>query len=91
MSSLARGHAAEHQVRLYLEKQRFTLVEKNFRTKTGEIDLIMSQDSLLVFVEVRLRRHGDYGSGAASVTKRKQQMIINTARLYLQSRANSRW
>jgi len=59
MSSLARGHAAEHQARLYLEKPRFTLVEKNFRTKTGEIDLIMSQDSLLVFVEVRLGIHGD--------------------------------
>ena len=50
MNSLALGHAAEHQARLYLEKQGFTLVEKNFRTKTGEIDLIMSQDSLLVFV-----------------------------------------
>ena len=48
MNSLALGHAAEHQARLYLEKQGFTLVEKNFRAKTGEIDLIMSQDSLLV-------------------------------------------
>ena len=49
----------------------------------GEIDLVMSQDSLLVFVEVHLGIRGDYGSGAASVTRRKQQKIINTARLYL--------
>jgi len=49
----------------------------------GEIDLVMQQQSLLVFAEVRLRNHPAFGGAAASVTTRKQQKIIASAESFL--------
>lgn len=85
------GQAAERQAQKYLEAEGFQLVEKNFSAKTGEIDLIMENGELLAFIEVRLRTHDGFGSGADSVTKPKQKKIINTAKLFLQRNKNNRW
>ena len=59
MNTQVRGQRAENDARLHLEKQCFHLIEKNFRSKAGEIDLIMEKGSLLIFVEVRLRTRSD--------------------------------
>ena len=60
------------------------LVERNFRCKGGEIDLIMQDGSTLVFVEVRKRADQRHGGAAASVTPAKQARLILAAQLYLQ-------
>lgn len=60
------------------------LVERNFRCKGGEIDLIMQQGDVLVFIEVRLRADRSHGGAAASVTPAKQRKLILAAQHYLQ-------
>ncbi|MGV0033697.1 MAG: YraN family protein [Candidatus Azotimanducaceae bacterium WSBS_2022_MAG_OTU7] len=84
MATQESGRQAEAQAENYLQKMGFSTVNRNYTWKTGEIDLIMEKDGLLVFVEVRLRRNPMYGSGADSVTRSKQSKIINTAKRYLQ-------
>lgn len=74
-----------------MENKGFKLETQNFSAKTGEIDLIMSKQDLLVFIEVRMRSDTSHGSGADTVTWRKQQKIINTAKLYLQSQRELSW
>lgn len=67
-----------------LTRAGLTLVERNYRHKTGEIDLIMQDGDTLVFVEVRSRKKDDHGSAQESITPSKQQKVIRTAKLYLQ-------
>lgn len=78
------GSQAEVMACKYLRHQGLKLVEKNYRTKTGEIDLIMQDKSSWVFVEVKYRTRHDWASAAESVTRNKQQKIINAAKQYLQ-------
>lgn len=78
------GRAAEEQACGYLVRQGLTLVERNFRCRGGEIDLIMRQSETLVFVEVRLRADDRHGGAAASVTAAKQARLITAAQLFLQ-------
>jgi putative endonuclease len=83
----AKGIAAEAQALAYLQAQGLRLKERNFRTRNGEIDLIMLQKATLVFVEVRFRQSSDYGTPIESVTRQKQQRLINAALHYLQRHA----
>lgn len=62
------------------------LLERNFRSRGGEIDLIMRQGETLVFIEVRYRRSRDYGSPLETVTQTKQRRLIAAASHYLQRR-----
>jgi putative endonuclease len=80
----AQGSAAEDLAMEHLLKQGLRLIERNFRTRAGEIDLIMQQGNTLVFVEVRFRQSCHYGSPAETVTAHKQQRLIHTAAHYLQ-------
>ena len=83
------GSAAEAAAAEWLEQQGLKLVEKNYRCKGGEIDLIMHSATDLIFVEVRLRKRSEYGSAAESVTVTKQRRIICAARHFLAT--HSRW
>lgn len=77
------GPEAELAARRFLEAQDFRLVAANYRSRHGEVDLVVRKGALLVFVEVRLRSSGNFGGAAASVTSRKQQKIIATAGAFL--------
>ncbi|MCP3870408.1 MAG: YraN family protein [Gammaproteobacteria bacterium] len=78
-----RGKCSEDQARRYLEKQGLKTLQCNFRTRRGEIDLIMLDTQTLVFVEVRYRKGNRYGSAAESVTAQKQQRLTLAARQFL--------
>ena len=78
------GDAAEDRALEYLRKQGLTLVERNFRCKGGEIDLILQDRDALVFVEVRKRADSRHGGAAASVTARKQARLVLAAQTFLQ-------
>ena len=67
----------------YLRQRGLRLLERNYRCRLGEIDLILAEGAVLVFVEVRLRRSADYGGAAASVTATKRGRILRAARHYL--------
>jgi len=84
-----RGAQAEQQALRYLEGHGLKLVARNYRSRFGEIDLVMRDGAALVFVEVRLRTHAAFGGAAASIDARKQQRIIRTAQQYLTSLAQT--
>lgn len=77
------GAQAEQWAAQYLLRQGLQLVEQNYRTRFGEIDLIMKEAGVLVFVEVRLRSNEDYGGAAASIDAHKQRRVIIAAQQYL--------
>ena len=79
------GLQAEQWAVQHLQQHGLKLVAQNYRCRFGEIDIIMQDALVLVFVEVRLRRNGDFGGAAASIDARKQQRIILTAQHYLSS------
>lgn len=81
------GIAAEQLACDYLQARGLQFVERNYRLKRGEIDLIMRDGSTLVFVEVRYRKTQRYGGALQSIDPRKQARIIRCAQYYLQYRA----
>lgn len=83
----SQGDVAEKLAYAFLLKQGLNLIEKNFNTRAGEVDLIMkdNKDSeTLIFIEVRYRQNQDFGGAAASVTSKKQQRIIKASLAYQQ-------
>lgn len=83
-SKQVEGDAGEEQALLFLQGKGLKLVERNFRCKGGEIDLVMQDGRGLVFVEVRKRASSGYGGAAASVTARKQARLVIAAHTFLQ-------
>jgi putative endonuclease len=84
----ARGTTAEGAAARYLLAKGLTLIERNFRVRGGEIDLICRDGASIVFVEVRLRRRSDYGGAAASITSAKQARIVMASRHWLARRGH---
>ncbi|RCX33420.1 YraN family protein [Thioalbus denitrificans] len=79
-----RGREAEERACRHLTAAGLRLLERNFNSRRGEIDLVMREGATLVFVEVRYRRSDRFGSGAESVDRRKMSRILAAARHYLQ-------
>jgi len=78
------GNDAEAYAKKYLLSQGLIWVVSNYRSRFGEIDLVMRDSNVIVFIEVRARSSLAFGGGAVSVTYQKQQKIIKTAALYMQ-------
>lgn len=83
MPSRDTGQAAERRALDYLTQQGLKLVVANYRSRFGEIDLILRDGEVLVFAEVRMRKNADYGGAGASITATKQSRLIKTANQYL--------
>jgi len=77
------GTDAEDLAARYLERHGVMIVERNFRCRTGEIDLVARDGATLVFVEVRMRSSEAFGGARSSVDGRKQRRILRAARYYL--------
>ncbi len=67
----------------YLKKSKYKILEKNYKTKLGEIDIIAQKDDTIVFVEVKSRSADPFLRGQYAVDKRKQFHIMRTAAYYL--------
>ena len=80
------GVDAEMAARVYLEKQGLTFITKNFHTRMGELDLVMREEEVIVFVEVRSRSRIDYGSALESIDEPKIRKLTATATCFLQKR-----
>lgn len=87
----ARGDTAEDLACRHLEGSGCTIVERNFRTKGGEIDIVAREGDVLVFVEVRSREDAGFGTPEESVTPAKRRRIVAAARRYLSSVPPSSW
>ena len=69
----------------YLSKKGYELLEKNYHTRFGEIDLIMKTSDQLVAVEVKTRKSTTFGIAEDSITRKKYQAIQSTMFVYLES------
>ncbi|SHH07388.1 YraN family protein [Tepidibacter thalassicus] len=85
MNNREKGILGEKIASDYLIKNNFKILQKNYKTKYGEIDLIVSKDGKIIFVEVKSRNSLNYGYPSESVNYRKQSKIIYTAKHYILS------
>ncbi|CAG0997796.1 hypothetical protein BURK1_02649 [Burkholderiales bacterium] len=77
------GKAAEDLAADHLRRHGLAIVERNVRSRHGEIDLVARDGTTVVFVEVRLRRPGRHGDAADSITAAKRSRLIAAAGEYL--------
>lgn len=78
-----RGAAAEALAAAFLERRGLAVLERNYRCRLGEIDLIVRDGDTTVFVEVRQRASNAFGGAAASITSKKRMRLLRAARSYL--------
>lgn len=86
MSRIETGQEAERAAAAFLQAKGLTVLERNFRAKVGEIDIVAKDGDEVVFVEVRARATKDFGGAAASVGGAKRRRLIRAASLWLQAR-----
>ena len=79
------GEKGESMAARYLKKTGYKILEKNFRTQLGEIDIIAKDGETIVFVEVKSRRSVQFGSPKWAITPKKQRKISMVALQYLKT------
>lgn len=82
MNKRLTGKKYEEHAALYLEERGFVLLEKNFRCRQGEIDLVGLHEGCLVFVEVKYRKNADSGLPEEAVGRLKQMKICQSSDYY---------
>jgi putative endonuclease len=82
------GQRAEQLAAEFLRAQGCEILERNYRRRLGELDLVARERGVLVIAEVRTRASAAFGGAAASVDRRKQQRIARAALQLLQQRAD---
>jgi putative endonuclease len=80
------GQLFEDRALAFLQSRGLELVERNFSCRLGEIDLVMLDTNILVFVEVKYRRKSRYGHAAEQVTASKRKKLVNSALVFLSCR-----
>ena len=80
------GSEGERAAAAFLEARGYRILERNYRTKLGEIDLVAEEGRTLVFVEVKVRLNDRFGGPAAAITSAKQARIARLAQQYVASR-----
>ena len=79
------GGIGEEIARKELERLSYTILERNFRTRRGEVDIIARQGNVLVMIEVKTRNSGAFGEAEEAVDDRKAHKIALAAQEYLQT------
>ena len=77
------GRRGEELACAELEKRGYVIVDRRFRTRCGEIDIVARDAGVLVFVEVKARSSSNFGTPLESVTRQKQQRLSRMAASYL--------
>lgn len=83
MTTKERGDQGEEKAVHYLKEKNYRILDRNFHTSYGEIDIVAVVEEILVFVEVKARKNDDYGYPSEFVTKGKQKRIMNSAQVYM--------
>jgi len=84
MNKRAKGKIGEDTASSYLAKNGYQILQRNYYTRYGEIDIIAKKDDTIVFVEVKKRANAKFGIGAEAVGQSKMKKIRICAQLYLQ-------
>ncbi|NLK45428.1 MAG: YraN family protein [Treponema sp.] len=77
------GNNGEERASIFLENAGYKVLERNYRSRYGEIDIIVCKNETVVFVEVKTWPRSDFFSLAQAVDYRKQKRIIKTAKCFL--------
>ena len=77
------GQRGEEIACAYLRSRGYAIIERNWRSRFGEVDIIAREGGALVFVEVKSRASAGFGGPEAALTLRKRRRIVATARAYL--------
>jgi putative endonuclease len=85
---IAFGKTGEDLAVEELERRGYAILDRRWRNRAGEIDIIARDGETLVFVEVKAREDHEFGDGTESVTMRKRQTIVRLAKQYVQE---ARW
>lgn len=85
-SKKAFGETGEEMAIAFLKEEGYKIVERNYKTPFGEIDIIAYDGAMLVFLEVKARRNPTFAIPQLAVNQKKQQHIIKAARGYLFSK-----
>ena len=83
------GRAGEDLALQYLKKQSLTLVRRNFRSRFGEIDLIMRDKNTIIFIEVRSRKNNFFLDPIETIDYSKRNKIIKTSQIFMQNTSSS--
>lgn len=83
MNNIEKGKLGEKIALKYIVSKGGKIIEKNYRTKRGEVDLIVKLNGELVFVEVKSRSNINYGYPSESVDYKKKRKIVNVAKYYI--------
>ena len=83
MSGRELGAWGEEQAARFLRRKGYTIVERNYACRFGELDIIARRQGVIAFVEVKLRRNADFAAAREFVTCAKQQRIVKSASLWL--------
>jgi putative endonuclease len=83
MNRWAKGREGEKEAEQFLCRRGYSILARNFRSRTGEIDIIAEKDDRIVFVEVKNWNYLDRGDLEYAIDRRKQQRILSTSRYYL--------
>jgi putative endonuclease len=83
MESYKLGQAGEETAERYLKQRGYEIIERNYRSQQGEIDLIAREGDFLVFVEVKSYSFRSVGSPAGAVRKSKRESVIHAAQTYI--------
>lgn len=86
-SKIQRGASAESAAARLLVREGYAIVERNFRCKAGELDIIAREGEVLVFVEVRSRSDDGHGSAIEMIRHTKQRRVARVAAYYLATAA----
>lgn len=78
-----KGGEGEEIAAKYLRKRGYQILEQNYSVKFGEIDLVVSQNNILIFVEVKLKTTDDFGTPEEMIGKAKLSQVERMAQLYL--------
>jgi putative endonuclease len=79
------GAIGERLAADYLKRHGYRIIQRNFRCREGEIDIIAQKSDCLVFVEVRTKRNAAFGTPEESVTFLKRAKLVSLANVYLQA------
>ncbi len=85
-STVETGANAEQLAVDHLIDHGYEIVERNYRSKLGELDIVAIDRGVMVFVEVRSRTTSEHGDAAAAVGRRKQRQVTRIAEIYLHHR-----
>lgn len=81
---LETGRVGEELAASWMVSQGYQILQRNWRYRRAEIDLIATRDGVLVFVEVKTRRRSDFGMPEAFVTEKKARFMAEAASCYME-------